>query len=148
MTPLSPILQLGGDAAVVITEDADIDQVMSRLLVGSFKYAGQICISVQRVLVHRSRLSEVRSRLVREAREMRVGPPLDTGIDIGPMISDDAAERAIALVDDAVAVGGRLHTGGTREGAYVRPTVLEDVPGSARLATEEAFSPIVRQRRR
>ncbi len=139
----SVVLELGGDAAVIVAEDADLDLVMSRLLVGSFKYAGQICISVQRVLVHSSRADELRERLIDGAKALRVGPPLEAGVDLGPMISEAAAVRAIDLIDEAVSLGATKLAGGTRDGAYVTPTVLEGVPRDARLAREEAFSPIV-----
>ncbi|WP_353807490.1 aldehyde dehydrogenase family protein [Agromyces sp. SYSU T00194] len=137
------VLELGGDGAVVVAPDADLDRVMGRLLVGGFKYAGQICISVQRVLVHASRIDELRERLVEGARGLRVGDPLEDGVDLGPMISEDAAMRAVGLVEEAVASGADLLTGGTRDRAYVRPAVLEHVPPTVRLAREEAFAPIV-----
>lgn len=137
------VLELGGDGAVIVAPDADLDQVVPRLLVGSFKYAGQICISVQRVFVHRSRFDELRDRLVAGAEGMRVGPPLEDGVDLGPMISVAAADRAVSLVDEAVSAGAQLLAGGQRDGAYMRPTVLSGVPGSVRLSREEAFAPIV-----
>jgi acyl-CoA reductase-like NAD-dependent aldehyde dehydrogenase len=137
------VLELGGNAAVVIAEDADLDVVMQRLAVGSFKYAGQLCISVQRIFVHRARIDELRRRLVEAAAAMRVGPPLEPGVDIGPMISEQAAAKTVQLVDDAVAAGAKLLVGGTRDGSYVRPTVLESVPASALLSREEAFAPVV-----
>lgn len=137
------VLELGGNAAVVVAEDADLDLVMARLPYGAFKYAGQLCISVQRIFVHRSRLDELRSRLVAAAEGMRVGPPLEEGVDLGPMISEQAAIATVGLVEEAVGAGARVLAGGTREGAYVRPTVLEGVPADARLARDEAFAPVV-----
>ncbi len=137
------VLELGGDGAVIVAADADLDTVVPRLLVGSFKYAGQICISVQRIFVHRSLADELQRRLVAGAAELRVGPPLEEGVDLGPMISEVAAERTLALVDEAVAAGATLLAGGTRDGAYVRPTVLTGVPTEVRLAREEAFAPVV-----
>jgi glyceraldehyde-3-phosphate dehydrogenase (NADP+) len=137
------VLELGGDGAVIVAADADLDTVVPRLLVGSFKYAGQICISVQRVFVHRSIAEELQRRLVEGAAALRVGPPLAEGVDLGPMISEAAAVHAVDLVDEAVAAGARLLTGGTRDGAYMRPTVLSGVPGGVRLAREEAFAPVV-----
>jgi glyceraldehyde-3-phosphate dehydrogenase (NADP+) len=137
------VLELGGDGAVIVAADADLDVVLPRLLVGSFKYAGQICISVQRVFAHRSIAEELQRRLIEGAEALRVGPPLEPGVDLGPMISEDAAVRTLELVDEAVAAGARLLTGGTRDGAYVRPTVLTGVPGGVRLAYQEAFAPVV-----
>jgi glyceraldehyde-3-phosphate dehydrogenase (NADP+) len=137
------VLELGGDGAVIVAADADLDVVVPRLLVGAFKYAGQICISVQRVFAHRSIAEELQRRLVEGAEGLRVGAPLETGVEVGPMISEAAAARTLELVDEAVKAGARLLTGGTRDGAYVRPTVLSGVPGGVRLAHEEAFAPIV-----
>jgi glyceraldehyde-3-phosphate dehydrogenase (NADP+) len=135
------VLELGGDAAAVVAADADLDVVMTRLAQGAFKYAGQICISTQRILVHRSLADELRARLVAAAEAQRVGPPLEA-VDLGPMISEQAAERAIGMVEEAVAAGARLLAGGSRDGAFVRPTLLEGVPDAVRLAREEAFAPV------
>lgn len=137
------VLELGGDAAVIVTEDADLDAVVKRILTGAFKHAGQICISVQRVYAHRSLAAELTRRLVEESRELKVGPPLDPASQIGPMISEEAAQRAVALIDDAVGRGAELLIGGSREGAYVAPTILTGVPDGARLSREEAFAPIL-----
>lgn len=137
------VLELGGDGAVIVAADADLDKVVPRLLVGSFKYAGQICISVQRVFVHSSLAPELQRRLVEGAEALRVGAPLEEGVDLGPMISEAAAERTLAIIDEAVAAGATLLTGGTRDGAYVRPIVLTGVPADVRLAREEAFAPVV-----
>lgn len=137
------VLELGGDGAVIVAADADLDHAVNRLLVGSFKYAGQICISVQRIFAHRSLVGELQKRLVDGARALTVGPPLDAGSDLGPMISEAAAERTLELVEEAVGAGATLLTGGSREGAYVQPTILGDVPHGVRLAREEAFAPVV-----
>lgn len=137
------VLELGGDGAVIVDADADLDLVTSRVLTGAFKYAGQICISVQRVFAHRSVFDELRSRLAEGATSLTVGPPLAPGIDLGPMISESAAERTERLVRDAVAQGATLLAGGARDGAYVEPTVLCDVPRDATISTEEAFAPVV-----
>lgn len=137
------VLELGGDGAVIVAEDADLDHAVARLLVGGFKYAGQLCISVQRVYAHRSIADELRERLVAGAEALRVGPPLEPGVDLGPMISEVAAQRAVAAVEEAVAAGATLCTGGTRDGSYMRPTILTGVLDSVELASEEAFSPVV-----
>lgn len=136
------VLELGGNAAAIIAEDADLDVVMKRLVQGAFKYAGQICISTQRILVHSSLADELRTRLVAGAEAQLVGDALDAGIDLGPMISEQAAQKAVALVDEAVAAGATLLAGGSRDGAYMRPTLLEAVPTNARLNREEAFAPV------
>jgi acyl-CoA reductase-like NAD-dependent aldehyde dehydrogenase len=136
------VLELGGNAAAIVAEDADLDVVMKRLVQGAFKYAGQICISTQRILVHSSLADELRRRLVAGAESQHVGDALDDGVDFGPMISEAAAEKTVAMVDEAVSAGATLLTGGTRTGAYMRPTLLENVPAWARLVREEAFAPV------
>jgi glyceraldehyde-3-phosphate dehydrogenase (NADP+) len=136
------VLELGGNAAVIVAEDADLDVVMKRLVQGAFKYAGQICISTQRILVHSSRADELRTRMVAGAEAQKVGDALEAGVDFGPMISEAAAEKAVGLVDDAVAAGATLLTGGSRTGAFMQPTLLEGVPSDARLVRDEAFAPI------
>jgi acyl-CoA reductase-like NAD-dependent aldehyde dehydrogenase len=137
------VLELGGDGAVIVAADADVDHAVKRLLVGAFKYAGQICISVQRVFVHESLAEELTRRLIEGAAALRVGPPLETETEIGPMISESAAARTIDIVEEAVAAGAKVLTGGSRDGAYVAPTVVSGVPTTVRLSTEEAFAPVV-----
>ncbi len=137
------VLELGGNAAVIVAEDADLDLALKRTLVGAFKYAGQLCISVQRLLVHRSLAAEFTSRLVEAARGLKLGSPLEAGVDLGPMISEDAARKTIELVEEAVSKGARILVGGTREGSYVTPTIVTDVPRAAALARVEAFAPVM-----
>ena len=136
------VLELGGNAAAIVAADADLEVVMKRLVQGAFKYAGQICISTQRILVHSSLADELRTRLVAGANSQVVGDALDDGVDLGPMISEQAAEKTVGLVNDAVAAGATLLAGGSRTGAYMQPTLLEGVPADARLAREEAFAPV------
>jgi acyl-CoA reductase-like NAD-dependent aldehyde dehydrogenase len=136
------VLELGGNAAVVVAADADLEVVMKRLVQGAFKYAGQICISTQRILVHSSLANELRERLVAGAESQVVGDALDEKVDLGPMISEQAAEKAVAMVNEAVAAGATLLTGGSRNGAYMLPTLLEGVPADARISREEAFAPV------
>jgi acyl-CoA reductase-like NAD-dependent aldehyde dehydrogenase len=136
------VLELGGNAAAIVASDADLDIVMRRLVQGVFKYAGQICISTQRILVHTSLAEELRRRLVAGAESQLVGDALDENVDLGPMISEQAAEKTVGLVDEAVAAGATLLTGGSRTGAYMQPTLLEGVPADARIVREEAFAPV------
>lgn len=137
------VLELGGDGAVIVAADADLDRVIKRVLVGSFKYAGQICISVQRIFVHESLAAEFTERLVAGAAALTVGPPLDPTSEIGPMISEAAAARMLETVAEAVKAGANLLVGGHRDGAYVEPTILDSVPAEVTLSTEEAFAPVV-----
>jgi len=137
------VLELGGDGAVIVAADADLDHVVKRVLVGSFKYAGQICISVQRIFVHASLVAEFTERMSAGAAALRVGPPLEPSSEIGPMISEAAAARMLETVDEAVRAGATVIVGGHRTGAYVEPTVLTNVPHTVALATDEAFAPVV-----
>jgi acyl-CoA reductase-like NAD-dependent aldehyde dehydrogenase len=137
------VLELGGDAAAVLLDDADLDVAIPRIATGAFAYAGQICISVQRVLVARRLYDEVKERLVAHTRTRIVtGDPASPDVDAGPLIDAGNAARVLAWIDEAVGGGARVLCGGTREENAVAPTLLEGVPAAARLATEEAFGPV------
>jgi glyceraldehyde-3-phosphate dehydrogenase (NADP+) len=136
-------LELGGNAAVIVDETADIPHAVARTVAGGFKYAGQLCISVQRAFVHRSVWDEYVGGLVKGAAALRVGDPLDEPTQVGPMISIEAAQRALSWIDEAVSAGAQVLTGGGRDGAFVTPAVVTQVPPAARLAGEEAFAPVV-----
>ncbi len=135
-------LELGGNAAVIVDADVDVAAVVERLLAGAFHQAGQSCISVQRILVVDAVYDAVRARLVERARELRAGDPRDPASFCGPLISDAEAERLAAWIDDARARGARVLAGGTRRGAALDPTLLEDVPPDSELVVGEAFGPV------
>ena len=136
-------LELGGNAGLIVDETADVSRAVSRTVRGAFKHAGQLCISVQRAFVHESVWDEFVGGLAEGAAKLAVGHPLDESVDLGPMVSIEAADRFMEWLDEAVALGGSVVEGGEREGAYVRPTVVEGVPPHARLCAEEAFAPVV-----
>lgn len=136
------ILELGGNAACIVDEGSDLVDVVKRLVVGAFYQSGQSCISVQRILVHRSLYAELRDRLVTATRALKAGNPRDEDTFIGPMIDVREAMRLEEWVAEAVASGARVLCGGRREGAMFEPTLLEGVPRACRLNTEEAFGPI------
>jgi glyceraldehyde-3-phosphate dehydrogenase (NADP+) len=136
-------LELGGNAANIVHADADLELAAARLTAGAFAYAGQSCISVQRVYAHRSIYSGLRQRLVAAAGRLRVGDPAEETTDVGPMISPAAAERAETWMREAVAAGARLACGGKRDGGFVWPAILENVPPSAAIYKEEAFAPVL-----
>jgi len=141
------VLELGGNAGVIVDRSANIDWAVRRCVVGAFSYSGQVCISVQRLFVHEAVWADFMGRFVEVARALRIGDPLDPGTDIGPMIDAAAAERTQRWVDDAVAAGGQLLLGGRGSGAdsgtVFPPTILTDVPTSAAIWREEAFAPVV-----
>lgn len=136
-------LELGGNAAAVIHEDADLGDAVARSVAGAFGYAGQTCISLQRALVHRPVYEPYRDALVAGARALVVGDPAAETTDVGPMISEAAAARAESWVKEAVAGGARLLCGGTRDGSFFAPTVLEGTSQSMKVECLEVFAPVV-----
>ena len=136
-------LELGGNAAVVIHRDADLGYAAERSVLGGFSYAGQVCISVQRVLVERSVFDPFLAEFVPRVQKLKLGDPLDETTDVGPLISQAAAERAGQWVEEAVAGGARLLCGGKRSGALFEPTVLTSTRSDQRVNCEEIFAPVV-----
>ncbi|GAA4141761.1 aldehyde dehydrogenase family protein [Actinomadura keratinilytica] len=136
-------LELGGNGAAVVLPDADLDWAASRIALFSNYQAGQSCIAVQRVYVDRSVQEEFLPRLVAAVEGLVTGDPWDEATQVGPLVSEDAARRVAAWVDEAVAAGARVLAGGTREGAAYAPTVLADVPADARVARDEVFGPVL-----
>ncbi|WP_067857778.1 aldehyde dehydrogenase family protein [Mycolicibacterium wolinskyi] len=136
-------LELGGNAPVIVDETADVAHAAARTVAAGFKYAGQLCISAQRVFVHRAVATEFVDALTKGAAALKVGDPLDETTQVGPMISVDAADRIRSWIDEAVQGGARLLTGGEGSGAFVTPAVLDQVPDTAQLSCQEAFGPVV-----
>ena len=136
-------LELGGNAAAVVLADADLDWAASRVALFSNYQAGQSCIAVQRVIVEESVHDDFVSRLLPAVEALVTGDPADEKTQVGPMVSVAAAERVEQWVNEAVAAGARLLTGGTRDGATVAPTVLADVPQDAKVCREEVFGPVM-----
>ncbi|MFE3459743.1 aldehyde dehydrogenase family protein [Nocardiopsis aegyptia] len=136
-------LELGGNAAAVVLDDADLDWAAGRVALFGNNQAGQVCIGVQRVVVTDAVHDEFVSRLVDAVEALGVGDPADPATDVGPLVNEDAAVRVAAWIDEAVAAGAKLRTGGTRDGVTVAPTVLTDVPADARVVREEVFGPVL-----
>ena len=136
------VLELGGNAACIVDEDADLDDAVERLVIGAFYQSGQSCIGVQRIIAHRSLYSELRDRLVARTQGLIAGDPKQEDTFIGPMISEGEAQRLHSWIEEAVAAGGKLLCGGTREGAMLQATLLEDVPRDQTVCTHEAFGPV------
>jgi glyceraldehyde-3-phosphate dehydrogenase (NADP+) len=135
-------LELGGNAPVIVDETADAAHAVERTALAAFAYAGQVCISAQRVIVHERHAPAFIERLVESANSMRAGDPLDEATEISNMIDEPAARRAEAWVNEAVAAGARLLCGGRREGSLLVPTVLADVHSEMRVCAEEVFAPV------
>jgi acyl-CoA reductase-like NAD-dependent aldehyde dehydrogenase len=140
-------LELGGNAAAVVCEDwsatEDLQWAAERAATFATYQAGQSCISVQRVFVHEWLFDAFLHRLVSAVQLQRVGDPFDEQTDVGPLINQAAAERVEAWVDEAVAAGATVHTGGKRDGNSYAPTVLTGVPKEARVSAEEVFGPVL-----
>jgi acyl-CoA reductase-like NAD-dependent aldehyde dehydrogenase len=140
-------LELGGNAAAVVCPDwsseADLELAASRIALFANYQAGQSCISVQRVFADRSVYAALTERVTKAVEALNVGDPNDDATDVGPLIDVEAATRVEQWVNEAVAAGATLLTGGTRDGATVAPTVLVDVPADAKVACEEVFGPVL-----
>jgi acyl-CoA reductase-like NAD-dependent aldehyde dehydrogenase len=137
------VMELGGNAACLVDADADIDDAVERLVFGAFYQSGQSCISVQRVQVHASIYDEVKQKLISAVEALKSGDPRDPETFIGPLITEQDAERVVEWIQEAVDGGATVLTGGQREGRSVRPAVLENVPKDVRLYRNEVFGPAV-----
>ena len=137
------LLELGGNAAVIVEPDADLTWAASRCAVGGFTYAGQSCISTQRIYVHESVYTAFLDAFTRRVQQLKVGNVLDDQTDVGPMISLDAAERVERWIAEAVAGGAKIELGGKRRGVYLEPTVLTHTTADMKVNCEEVFAPLV-----
>lgn len=137
------VLELGGNAGVVVDDNSDLDYAAQRVRVGAFAYAGQVCISVQRVFVHEAVYESFKERLIAETDRIVLGDPLDRATDLGPMIDAKAATRSEGWINDAVAGGARVLTGGKADGRFLQPTIIENAPRESFVCSREAFAPLV-----
>lgn len=136
------VLELGGNAAVIVDKDADLNHAMERIVFGAFYQSGQSCIGVQRILVHADIYDEFKAMLVAKTATLIAGDPKDRETFIGPMISVKEAQRLKGWIDEAVSAGAKLLCGGRLDGAMLEATLLEDVPQFCAAMTEEAFGPL------
>jgi acyl-CoA reductase-like NAD-dependent aldehyde dehydrogenase len=136
------VLELGGNAAVIIDEDADLDDALERVIFGAFYQSGQSCIGVQRIIIHDSIYERFRDMLVARAGKLVSGNPRDRETFIGPMIDVKEAARLDGWIQEAISGGAKLLCGGKRDGAMLQATLLEDVPRTAKANREEAFGPL------
>jgi len=135
-------LELGGDAACIVDESAEIDRACERIVFGAYYQSGQSCISVQRILVHQSRYEVVRDRLVALTAPLVSGDPFDERTFIGPLITEADARRLEEWIQEAVRGGARVLCGGEREGSMLAATLLEGVRADASISCREAFGPV------
>jgi acyl-CoA reductase-like NAD-dependent aldehyde dehydrogenase len=136
------VLELGGNAAVIVDRDADLDDAVDRIIFGAFYQSGQSCIGVQRILVHADIHEALKKRLVRKTKALVAGNPHDRKTFIGPMIDVKEAQRVDNWIREAVEGGATLLCGGKRQGAMLEATLLEGVGRSSTLYREEAFGPV------
>lgn len=136
-------LELGGNGAVIVHDDADLDHAAARCAFGGFLRAGQACISVQRLYAHESIFDTFQEKLIARVDELRTGDPLDEATTLGGLVDEAAAEKTMALIEEAKQAGATVLRGGTREGAVVEPTLLVGAPEQLRVCAEEAFAPVV-----
>jgi acyl-CoA reductase-like NAD-dependent aldehyde dehydrogenase len=136
-------LELGNNSGTIVEPDADLAAAIPRCVMSSFANAGQVCISLQRLYVHQDIAEAFLREFVRQTEALTVGNPLDRDCDVGPLISDDAADRAERWIHEAVAEGAQVVTGGRREGRVLWPTVLTDTRPEMKVMCQEAFAPLV-----
>ncbi len=136
-------LELGGNAAVIVEADADLAWAAARCAIGGFTYAGQSCISTQRIYVHESVYTPFLDAFVQRVRGLKVGNVLDEQTEVGPMISLDAAERVERWIGEAKAAGAEVALGGKRTGQFLEPTVLLHTSPAMKVNCEEVFAPLV-----
>jgi acyl-CoA reductase-like NAD-dependent aldehyde dehydrogenase len=136
------VLELGGNAGVIVCEDADLDSAVKKLVPGTFGNAGQSCISVQRIYVQDSVFASFASRFVEATRKVAVGDPENEATIVGPMIDTAAAEKIERWIREAQERGARILCGGGRKGAVLEPTLLSDVPSDVKIYCQEAFAPL------
>jgi acyl-CoA reductase-like NAD-dependent aldehyde dehydrogenase len=136
------VLELGGNAAVVVDADTrNLDDAVDRIIFGAFYQSGQSCIGVQRIMIHEDIYDEFKAKLVAKTATLVKGDPKDRKTFIGPMISEGEAKRLHGWIEAAAAAGGTILCGGTREGAMLDATLMENVPTDQDLCVEEAFGP-------
>jgi glyceraldehyde-3-phosphate dehydrogenase [NAD(P)+] len=136
-------LELGGKGSAVVADDADLTLASKKILEGALKFSGQRCDAISRVLPFEKIHEELVAQIMKDIIHWKLGDPRSEGITMGPLINEAAAERVQLLVDDAVSEGALLLQGGTHNGAYFQPTVLDNVSLEAKIAWEETFGPVV-----
>ncbi|WP_233859703.1 aldehyde dehydrogenase family protein [Paraburkholderia sp. HD33-4] len=136
-------MELGSIAFTIVDDDANLDQALPKIIAASYRKAGQVCTSIQNLLVHRSRIAEAEERLSKLVDELRYGDPSEPSTLVGPVISVAAAERIERWIDEAVHRGARRLAGGARAGALIPPTLLADVSPDTPVSCKEVFGPVM-----
>jgi acyl-CoA reductase-like NAD-dependent aldehyde dehydrogenase len=135
-------LELGNATPVIVASDADLEDAATRLAANAFSFAGQSCISVQRIYIERAAYDEFLEEFLRRVEALRVGDPADDDTDVGPLISTSDRDRVLEWIEEAKSQGATVLTGGTLEGELLRPTVIADAPPEAKVSCQEVFGPL------
>ena len=136
-------LELGNNSPCIVDKDADLDLAIPRCIMGSFAYSGQVCISVQRIYVHKNIFDEFSTRFLEQTEKLKIGDPLEEETDIGPMITEEDAIRTEAWIGEAKKDGAQVLIGDKREGSVYYPTVLTNVKPDMKVVKIEVFAPVV-----
>ncbi|MFC2088858.1 aldehyde dehydrogenase family protein [Calditrichota bacterium] len=136
-------MELGSNSPVIVMDDCKLNEAVESCVSGAFWAVGQNCIGVQRIYIHKNIYYEFRDKFVARTKKYKTGYQLDEDTDMGPMITEADAKRVIEWIEDAKLKGAKVLTGGTREGSFVQPTVLENVSSVAKLDCQEIFGPTV-----
>lgn len=135
-------LELGGNDPLIVLDDANLDAAVSAAVNGSYLNAGQVCIAVKRIILHEKIADQFAEQLVSLTKKLKMGDPMDSETDIGPLISEKSAIMVEKVVDDAIKNGAQLLCGGKRKGAFYEPTVIDNVHQEMELVQNETFGPI------
>ena len=136
-------LELGSNSALIVQDSTRLGEAVSKAIVGAFAFSGQVCISIQRIMLNEKLADEFLALFLEGVENIRRGNPADQSTEIGPMISEQEACRAESWVKEAVEQGAKVLTGGTRDGAFYYPTVLDNVEPGMKVYSEEVFAPVV-----
>jgi acyl-CoA reductase-like NAD-dependent aldehyde dehydrogenase len=136
-------LELGSNSAIVIDDESRLDEAVSKCLIGAYAFSGQVCISIQRILLHSTLAESFLERFIPAVEKIRSGDPLEQSTELGPMIEESEAERVEQWVAEAVDRGAKVLAGGRREGAFYSATVLDNVTRDMKVYSSEVFAPVV-----
>lgn len=141
------VMELGSNSAVIVDKDANLELAAKKSVLGGFALAGQVCISVQRVLVHKDVADEFENLLKKEASKLKYGDPMEEDTDVGPVISINEVDRIQTWISEAVMKGAKVSLGGEAEKTLFKPTIVSEIPEDSKLFYEEAFAPVVAVKR-
>lgn len=137
------ILELGGNAAVIVTASADVNSIIESCITGAFAYSGQICIHAQRFFIHESHFEKFKKSFVQRAKKLEFGNPLKSETDVSDMIDEANAVRVESWINEAISQGAEVLCGGKRTGKFIEPTVLTNTTTKMKIDHEEVFGPVV-----